>query len=74
MLESRTGPRRILSAEDVRVNKAKSAVAATSAVCVGQPHVETREQGGVIREIIVTCSCGKNVVLQCDYGAARAVS
>ena len=73
-MDSKTGPRRILSAEDVRVNKARTTVASSAAICDGQPRVETREQGGVIREIIVTCSCGKNVVLQCDYGPARAVS
>jgi hypothetical protein len=68
------GPRRILAAEAVRVNKTRTPIAAAGSSCEGQPRVETREQGGVIREIIVTCSCGKNVVLQCDYGPVKAVS
>lgn len=58
---------RILSAEAVRVSRERVAVAA--AKCEGQPQVQTREQGGVIREIVVTCGCGKTIVVECDYGS-----
>ena len=58
---------RILAAGAVRVSRERVPVAAPQ--CEGQPQVHTRELGGVIREIIVTCGCGKSVVVECDYGA-----
>jgi hypothetical protein len=62
---------RILSAGAVRVSRERAPVASASN-CEGQPRVHTREQGGVVREIIVTCPCGKSVVVECDYGGSGA--
>jgi hypothetical protein len=62
---------RILSAGAVRVTRERGPAQAASN-CDAQPKIHTREHGGVIREIIVTCSCGQTIVLDCDYGASSA--
>jgi hypothetical protein len=33
----------------------------------GAPHIETTEANGRIEQIIVTCSCGERITLQCAY-------
>lgn len=60
---------RILSAGAVRVTRERAPVVSQEE-CGGQTLVKTREQNGVVREIVVTCSCGKRVVIECDYGGA----
>jgi hypothetical protein len=59
---------RILSAGHVRVNRDRTPIGGAAESCDGRPRVETREQGGIVREIIVICACGQNIILNCDYG------
>ena len=64
----KSGATRILSAGHVRVNRER-APALGEPECEGAARVETREHGGVIREIVITCTCGETIILHCDYGA-----
>jgi hypothetical protein len=67
-LSVKQGASRILSAGYVRVNRDRATAGAESASADGQPRIETREHGGVVQEVVVTCTCGKHIVLECDYG------
>ena len=33
-----------------------------------EPNVETVRVGGIVRELIVTCSCGRKTAVRIDYG------
>ena len=59
---------RILSAGAVRVSRDRAPVGALVDDACGQsPRVETRQRDGVVREILITCGCGQQTVLECDY-------
>jgi hypothetical protein len=64
-----TATPKILSAGVVRVARDRVPVASATE-CETQPRIHMKEQGGVIREIVVTCACGKCIVVECDYGAS----
>jgi hypothetical protein len=58
---------RIVSAGQVRVSRDRAPVASIEP-CGSEPRIETRTLEGIVQQIIVTCGCGQQTVLQCDYG------
>jgi hypothetical protein len=67
-MTARTGAPRILSAGAVRVSRDRLAVGAPlDDVCQSTPKVQVRQRNGVVAEIVVTCGCGQQTVLECDY-------
>jgi hypothetical protein len=62
---------RILSAAAVRVGHDRVPVGPyTDEACAAQPRVETRQRNGAINEIVITCGCGQQTIIQCDYNDA----
>jgi len=71
-----TSPR-ILSAAAVRVGHDRVPVGPSAEeACASHPRVETRQRNGAISEIVITCGCGQQTIIQCDYNdpATRAKS
>ena len=66
---------RILSANAVRVSKYRAPVGpALEEACPSHPRVETRLRNGAISEIVITCGCGQQTVIECDYSDAKLKS
>jgi len=62
---------RILSAAAVRVSNDRAPVSsAADLACAASPRIETRQRNGAISEIVITCGCGQQTVIECDYNDA----
>lgn len=74
MQPNKTATSRILSASNVRVGSDRAPVGqAVEEACGGPPKVETRQRNGAISEIVITCGCGQQTVIECDYTEVRTV-
>ncbi|QDT56219.1 hypothetical protein Pan44_42710 [Caulifigura coniformis] len=63
---------RILSAAAVRISNDRASVANTvDRACAASPRIETRQRNGAISEIVITCGCGQQTVIECDYNDAN---
>ena len=72
---AKPGSSRILSADAIRVSNDRVPVGpALDEACASQPRVETRQRNGAISEIVITCGCGQQTVIECDYNDARTKS
>lgn len=58
---------KVLPADRVRVNAAPQVVGMPHANACGQPSIRLVEQNGTVRAIDVTCCCGEQFRLLCDY-------
>ncbi len=58
---------RILSAASVRVSSDRAPVGAADELCASSPRIETRQRNGAISEIVITCGCGQQTLIECDY-------
>jgi hypothetical protein len=68
MQTARPSTSRILSATAVRVSNDRVPIApAAEPVCGAEPRIETRQRNGAISEIVMTCGCGQQIVIECDY-------
>jgi len=68
---SKSATARILSAAAVRVGSDRVPVGrALEEACAANPRIETRQRNGAISEIVITCGCGQQTVIECDYNEA----
>ncbi len=64
---------RILSAATVRVSHDRAPVGGVlEELCAASPRIETRQRNGAISEIVITCGCGQQTVIECDYTDSQA--
>jgi hypothetical protein len=72
---ARPASSRILSANAVRVTNDRAPVGpALEEACASHPRIETRQRNGAISEIVITCGCGQQTVIECDYNDAKTKS
>ena len=68
---AKPGSSRILSAAAIRVGSERVPVGPTAdQACAANPRIETRPRNGAISEIVITCGCGQQTVIECDYNDA----
>ena len=59
---------RILSSAAVRMSSDRAPVGGVmEEACASNPKNETRQRNGAISEIVITCGCGQQTVIECDY-------
>lgn len=55
---------RVIKKDQVRLQPAGG----TPAPSASLPSVRLREEGGVVKAIEVSCTCGGKIVIDCEYG------
>ena len=77
VLQSTAGPAtsRSLAGKAFGVSNDRAPVGpALEEACASHPRVETRLRNGAISEIVITCGCGQQTVIECDYNDAKTKS